>query len=127
MQRIDPYTILLFVSYMKDMDAGGLAFDGGVTDVVETLTGTPAESFETTARRYAALPFAEVTLANRIKAIANFMVTPLWPGYDLEKLTRDLQLPPAATPSFGVQDAIWRAEHGRQMAEQGAGRLRLAA
>ncbi len=129
LQGIDPYTILLFVSYMEDMEAGGLAFEGGVTDVVAELTGTPAEPFEATARRYAALAFARPTLANRIKAIANFMVTPLWPGYDLDRLARELALPPAAQPSFGVADPTWRSEHAAQMLLQGAkpASLRLAA
>jgi hypothetical protein len=47
-------------------------FEGGVTDVVEALTGLPAESFETTARRYAALPFARPTLGNRLSSRARW-------------------------------------------------------
>ena len=65
---------------MEDMKRGTFAFEGGVTDVVERLTGAPAESFETTARRYAAMPFARQSFANRLKAIAAFGLTPSIPA-----------------------------------------------
>jgi len=61
-QGIDPYSIQVLRHYMEDMKKGTFSFEGGVTNVVEELTGTPAETFETTARRYAALPFARQTL-----------------------------------------------------------------
>ena len=87
---------LLLRYYMEDMKRGTFAFEGGVTDVVEELTGTPAESFETTARRYAALPFARQTLANRLKAFVNFNLTPFYPGYNFDKWDRQMRLPTPA-------------------------------
>lgn len=127
LQGVDPYEVRLLITYLEDHARGAFEFEGGVTDVVETLTGRPAESFETIARRYAALPFARPTLANRLKAFGNFMLTPFVPGYDTAGLDARLALPAAATPGFGVDDLVWRAEHGRQMAGQGSARLRLAA
>ena len=68
MQRVDPFLISSLRDYIVDNKAGAFSFEGGVSSVVEELTGTPAESFETTARRYAAMPFAAVTPGNRMKA-----------------------------------------------------------
>lgn len=110
-QRVDPFLISMFRHYIEDMKSGAFELDGGVTDVVEELTGTPAESFETTARRYASLPFARPTMANRLKAFLNFNLVPFWPAYDLDRLDRQLDLPRPARPSLSMQDERWLAEH----------------
>ncbi len=129
LQKVDPYEVRLLITYLEDHARGAFEFEGGVTDIVQRLTGRPAESFEAIARRYAALPFAQVTPGNRLKALASFLATPMVPGYDTAGLDQRLRLPPAATPSFGIDDAVWRAQQSRQMSEQGAGiaKLRLAA
>ncbi|KPF73481.1 transcriptional regulator [alpha proteobacterium AAP81b] len=129
LQGVDPYEVRLLITYLEDHAQGTFEFEGGVTDTVERLTGRAPEAFETIARRYAALPFARATSANRLKALANFLITPLVPGYDTDGLDRRLRLPPAATPSLGIDEPVWRAQHGRQMADAGAGAaaLRLAA
>lgn len=114
-QRVDPFEIASFRHYVEEMRRGTFALDGGVTDVVETLTGRPAETFETAARRYAALPFARQTIANRIRAAA-FAVVPLYPAYDLPRYERQLRLPEPPSPSLAVDDERWRDEHHRQMA-----------
>ena len=118
MQRVDPFLIASFREYIRDNKAGGLSFEGGVNDVVEELTGTPAESFEATARRYAALPFARPTLRNRLKAIASFAATPFWPGYDVDRINRMLRVPVPPNPTLSIEDARWRAEHSLQNAGQ---------
>ena len=66
-----------------------------MTETVAALTGTPAETFETTARRYTALPFAQATPANRLRAILDVAITPLVPGYDLARLGTQLGIPPS--------------------------------
>ena len=114
-QRIDPYTISCLRYYMQDMKHGTFSFEGGVTNVVEELTGTPAESFETTARRYAAMPFARQTLWNRVKAFVRFNITPFYPGYDFDKLDRTLRLPVVPNASLSIEDANWREVHAAQM------------
>ena len=68
-QGVDPFLVSMFRYYMEDMKSGAFAFESGVTETVEALTGMPAELFETTARRYAALPFARQSLTNRLKAL----------------------------------------------------------
>ena len=115
-QGIDPYEITSLRHYMQDMRKGTFSFAGGVTDVVEELTGKPAESFETTARRYAALPFARQTLGNRLKAFVNFNLTPFYPGYNFAKWDRKMALPVAPNPSLSIDDETWRQTHHAQMA-----------
>jgi uncharacterized protein YbjT (DUF2867 family) len=115
-QGVDPFEISSIRFYMQDMRQGTFAFEGGVTDVVEALTGTPAESFETTARRYAALPFARQTLANRLKAFIDFNRIPFTPGYRFDKWDRAMAFPRATRPSLSIDDARWRDEHAAQMA-----------
>ncbi|MFO1037803.1 MAG: NmrA family NAD(P)-binding protein [Geminicoccaceae bacterium] len=112
---IDPYEITSLRHYMQDMRKGTFAFEGGVTDVVRELTGTPAESFETTARRYAALPFARRTLANRLKALLSFNITPFCPGYDFDAWDRKMAIPAAPHPNLSIDDERWRRTHHAQM------------
>ena len=117
-QRIDPFQISSLRYYIEDNKNGGFSFEGGVTDVVEDLTGAPAESFEITARRYAAMPFARQTLGNRLKAFINFNLTPFYRGYDLDRIDRQLGFPMPPNPSFSIEDERWRREHAEMMARQ---------
>jgi len=110
-QGIDPYQISILRHYMEDMKRGTFSFAGGVTHVVEQVTGTPAETFETTARRYAALPFARQTARNRIKALINFTLTPFYPGYNFAKFDRQLRLPRPPKATLAIDDAHWRETH----------------
>ena len=116
-QGIDPYQISVLRYYMEDMKRGTFAFEGGVTGVVEALTGCPAESFEVTARRYAALPFARQTWGNRLKAFIKFNLTPFYPGYNLDRYDRRLRLPRPARPTLSIDDASWRQSHAEQMGQ----------
>jgi uncharacterized protein YbjT (DUF2867 family) len=115
-QGIDFYSISVLRHYMEDMKRGTFAFEGGVTDVVEDVTGTPAETFETTARRYAALPFARQTLGNRLKALVKFNLTPFYASVNFDIWDRRMRLPLPSKPSLSIDDAQWRAEHAAQMA-----------
>jgi NAD(P)H dehydrogenase (quinone) len=115
-QGVAPYQISVLRHYMEEMKRGTFSFEGGVTDVVRELTGAPAESFETTARRYAALPFADQTFKNRLKAFVGFNLTPFYPGYDFDRWDRERGFPKPSKPSLAIDDAVWRREHGAQMA-----------
>jgi uncharacterized protein YbjT (DUF2867 family) len=116
-QGIDPYQISCLRRYLEDMKRGTFSFEGGITNVVEEVTGAPAETFETTARRYAALPFARQTFGNRLKAFINFNVTPFYPGYHFDNLDRTLRLPVPSRPTLSIDDALWRETHAAQMAQ----------
>lgn len=111
MQGVDPYEISGFRFYLKDHWRGAFSAGGGVTDVVRELTGSPAEDFETIARRYAAKPFAQPTLANRLKAIWNFNRTPLHPGWNLERFDRNRGFPTPSAPRFAIDDESWKTSH----------------
>ena len=120
-QGIDPFQVSSLRYYLQDNRNGGFSFEGGVTTDLEDLTGRPAETFETTARRYAALPFARQTLGNRLKAFANFNLTLLYPGYNLKRIDRALGFPMPPNPSFSIEDERWRREHAQMMAQQPRG------
>jgi len=117
-QGVGPFLVSALRHYVEDVKNGAFAFEGGVTETVEALTGTPAESFETTARRYAALPFARPSLGNRIKALVKFTAAPLLPGYDLPRLERQWGFPEPQKPTFSLADETWRDEHSQLMARQ---------
>ena len=116
--KIDQYQIALLLQYINDNKQGTFEFEGGVTQVMQEITGSPAESFETTARRYAAMPFAQQTLSNRLKAFINFNITPFYPGYNIKAYERKLELPIAAKPLYCMEDERWKQSHAAQMAEQ---------
>ncbi len=113
-QGINPFLLSGYRYYLEDHRRGSFAFEGGVNDVVRELTGAPAEDFETTVRRYASRDFARPTLANRARALANFLVAPLVPGYDLDRYDRTHGFPAAPDPRFSIDDAEWRQVHSLQ-------------
>jgi uncharacterized protein YbjT (DUF2867 family) len=117
-QQINPLEISGFRFYVEEMRQGTFELDGGVTTVVEDLTGLPPESFEITARRYAAMPFARQTLSNRLRAFINFNLTPFIPGYDLDKWDQQKGFPVPPRPSLSIDDEGWRDEHHQMMTRQ---------
>jgi hypothetical protein len=117
-QRVNPLEISGFRFYVEEMRRGAFALDGGVTTVVEDLTGQPAESFETTVRRYATMPFARQTFGNWVKAFASFNLTPFHPGYDLDKWDRQKGFPVPPNPTLSIDDERWREEHRHLITRQ---------
>lgn len=116
LQKIDPYQIAVLLHYIEDNKQGAFSYEGGVTQVMEELTGQPAETFETTARRYAAMPFAHPTLGNRLKAFVNFNLTPFYPAYNITAYERSLQLPVPSKPLYCMENERWRNQRAEQMA-----------
>ena len=96
--------------YVEDHKQGAFEF-GAPTNVVQELTGQPAEDFETTVRRYAALPFARKTVANRLRAFVNFNRVPFSPGYNLDRFERDQYHPAPSAPQFAMSNEQWKAVH----------------
>jgi uncharacterized protein YbjT (DUF2867 family) len=117
-QKVDPYQIAVLLHYIQDNKLGAFSYEGGVTTVMEELTGAPAESFETTARRYAAMPFARQTMGNRIKAFINVNLTPFYFAYDSEGYEKRLELPVAPKPVYCMDNERWRENRSRQMVIQ---------
>jgi uncharacterized protein YbjT (DUF2867 family) len=105
--------------YLEDHRQGAFAF-GAPTDVVLEVTGRPAESFEATVRGYEERPEAQRTAAAFIKAFSEFMLSPLWRGYDTARFERDAGIGPVANPLYAMQDKAWKAD---RLAQFNAGSL----
>ena len=114
LQKVDPFLLSAFRYYVQDHKRGAFEFEGGTNDVVEELTGAPAESFETTARRYAGRPFARKTWANRGRAFVSFNRVPFSSGYNLDRYDRDHGFPVPPHPSLSIDDPRWRREHATE-------------
>lgn len=95
--------------YIEDHKQGAFALGAPTNDVLE-VTGHPAEDFETTARRYAAQPEAQRTFANWLRTLAHFTLTPLSPGYNPERLDRELRCPAPALPLLAMSNEFWKLE-----------------
>jgi uncharacterized protein YbjT (DUF2867 family) len=119
LQGVDPFQIYVLLKYAEDNKQGAFSYEGGVTHVMQELTGRPAESFETSARRYTAMPFARQTFANRLKAFISFNITPFYPGYDIKGYERKLEIPVPNKPLQCMEDERWKQSHAEQMALQG--------
>ncbi len=117
-QKVDPYQIAVLLHYIQDNKLGAFSYEGGVTRVMEELTGTPAESFETTARRYAGMPFARQTIGNRMKAFINFNLTPFYPAYNTKRYEERLELPVPQKPLYCMENERWRNKRLQQMTIQ---------
>ena len=104
---------------MEEHRRGTFSMAGGVTDVVERLTGAPAESFEVTAARYAAMPFARQSLSNRLRAFLRVNVLPLYPGHNLAEHERQVDSAQPEQASLAIDDPSWTQDHLAQMEEQG--------
>jgi hypothetical protein len=97
--------------YVEDHKQGAFALGAPTNDVLE-VTGRPADDFEITARRYAARPVAQRTFANWLRTLTDFMLTPLAPGYNPERLDHKLRFPAPPLPLLAMANDLWRAERG---------------
>jgi hypothetical protein len=96
--------------YIEDHKRGAFEMGAPTTDVLD-VTGRPAEDFETIARRYAALPGNQRTVSNWLRTFAQFLITPLVPGFNLDRYDRELRSPFPSKPQFAPESEVWRREH----------------
>src|SRR5215470_15837188 len=112
--RMSGYPIDLFSGiryYIDDHERGAFELGAPTTDVLD-VTGRPAEDFETVARRYAA-PFRDKrTFGNWLREFVQFVLTPLSPGFNLDRYDRELRRPFLSEPQFATDSKVWRREHG---------------
>lgn len=111
--RMSGYPIEVFSGvryYIDDHKRGAFELGAPTTDVLD-VTGRPAEDFGTIARRYAALPRNQRTPANWLRELAQFMVAPLSPGFNLDRYDRELRRPFPSAPQFTTESEVWRQEH----------------
>jgi len=97
--------------YIDDHERGAFELGAPTTDVLD-VTGRPAEDFETIARRYAAPFYNQRTFGNWLREFAQFLLTPLSPGFNLDRYDRELRRPFPSEPQFAPDSKIWRREHG---------------
>lgn len=111
--RLDGYPIDVFSGiryYIEDHRRGAFEVGAPTTDVLD-VTGRPPEDFETIARRYAALPHNQRTFGNRLRELAQFVMAPLSPGFNLERYDRELRSPTPSQPRLALDSETWRREH----------------
>jgi hypothetical protein len=111
--RLSGFPIDLFSGiryYNVDHERGAFELGAPTTDVLD-VTGRPAEDFETIARRYAAPFLNQRTFANWLRAFAQFLLTPLSPGFNLDRYDRELRRPFPQEPQFVTDSKVWRREH----------------
>ncbi len=96
---------------------------GAPTTDVEEITGTPAESFESIARRYVAQPDLIVPglrAGTRLGAYAFMVKMLLTRAPDLDRWERKRGYPPLDAPVFAYDSAEWRgaAASGRLLLQE---------
>lgn len=91
---------------MHEHRRGTFAFNAP-TNHIEALTGRPAETFETTARRYAVLPGLVDNVANRARTLADFARIGMRPSTDLDAFERDTDLPVPPVRRLAIDDERW--------------------
>lgn len=99
--------------YVEDHKQGAFALSATTSDVLE-VTSRPAEDFETTARRYAARPEAQRNFANWRRTFVDFMRPPMMPGYNPERLERELRFSMPPAPRLAMANERWKVEHGAE-------------
>jgi len=111
--RMSGYPIDVFSGvryYIDDHKRGAFELGAPTTDVLD-VTGRSPENFETIARRYAAQPRNRRTVGNRFRELAQFMIAPLSPGFNLDRYDRELRSPFPSEPQFAPECKVWRREH----------------
>ncbi len=97
--------------YIDDHRRGAFELGAPTTDVLD-VTGRSPEDFETIARRYAAHPRNLPTFGNWLRTLAQFMIAPLSPGFNLDRYDRELRRPFPSEPQLAPEGKVWRREHG---------------
>lgn len=107
----DRFTQAQVVSYMRDYRRGG--FDAsGVTNVVQEVTGRPAEDFSSIVRRYVASdPIARRSVANTLRVLAGMVRIMATSPMNIERWEAEQGLPRIAVPVDCVDESEWTATH----------------
>lgn len=97
--------------YFEEHRRGAFAA-GAPNDHVAHVTGRPPESFESVARRLAALPANLRSPSRTLREFARFLTVPLARGPNTRRYLRGLQIVAPAAPQYAFESALWRREHG---------------
>ncbi len=97
--------------YIEEHRRGAFAI-GAPNDDVARVTGQRAESFETVARRLAALPANRRSASRTVREFARFLTIPFARVPNTRRYLRGLHIAPPAAPQYAGESAVWRREHG---------------
>jgi NAD(P)H dehydrogenase (quinone) len=97
--------------YIDDHKRGGFELGAPTTDVLN-VTGRSPEDFETIARRYATQPRNQRTIGNWVREFAEFMISPVSPGFNFDRYDGELRRPFPFEPQSAPESKVWRREHG---------------
>lgn len=109
---VDVFLLSQVQSYYQEGKLGTWEIAAPTTDVHDA-TGSPAEDFLTTARRYTDGPQAQRSLANTAKALWDFTRIGLTPRPRLDRFIAMQQHPLPPTPELSAHSALWSDEHAR--------------
>ena len=98
--------------YLDELSAGAFAYSAPTTDVLD-VTGSPAETFEATATRHAAMPRNTRSVGNILGAWADFMVLPFRRGLNVAAYNRRQATPPPFKPALAMDNEAWKTAHKR--------------
>ena len=96
--------------YIEESDLHVFDTHGPTRDVFD-LTGQEAETFEVIVRRYAAMPFAQRTLSNKMKAITDFVKILITPALNTKRHDAAMEYPVPPNPKLAGHSVIWRQQH----------------
>lgn len=105
-----PFVQLQVRTYNQEQQRGAFAYNAP-TDHVLRATGDQPESFETTVRRYAALPTAQPSFGNRLSAVAQLFKIIFTPALDVNRFEREALLPIPVSARLSIDDERWLREH----------------
>jgi hypothetical protein len=114
MDGFDRFALSGMAHYLHELNAGTFAVNAPTGDVLAT-TGREPESFETIARRYAALPQMQRTFGNTARALAQFLTVPFRPGLDVKRYGAQFSIPAPPNPQCAIESDRWKHEHDREV------------
>jgi NAD(P)H dehydrogenase (quinone) len=97
--------------YVEEHRCGAFAI-GAPNDHVERVTGRPAESFETVARRLATLPANQRSSSHTLSEFSRFMTVPFIRLPNMQRYLRGLQVVAPKSMKYVGDSDVWRREHG---------------
>lgn len=109
---LTPFTHAQMVHYVRDYRRGSFAL-GGPTDVVEQVTGRPAEDFISIVSRYAASdPTARRSIRNTLRALAQMVRIVVTPPINLKRWEKEQGMPHIRGAEGSIDADDWRLTHG---------------
>jgi len=99
------------VTYMRDYRRGSFTA-GGVTNVVQEVTGRPAEDFTSIVRRYAAAdPLARRSVANTLRVLASMVRIMAASPLNIERWEEQQGMARISAPVDCVDESDWTLTH----------------